>query len=171
MRIQGDILYAGDGPFYILFDTRTGWVLDKGSAIDGKFPPSDVFPVRELQAINSLYVDAVVGNTLYWGGEGVKARDISNGSELWFSNTYLISPITVTRDSVYAISKNGDLMRFDSATGAAYVKIHFTPAPMAHFFQEDEHDYNNFVSVDPATNVAYVYLGDSQTFTAYQLNP
>ncbi len=173
MCVQGDTLYAGNSYLYTLLDVQTGWALDSGNFLDEKYPPSEVFPAQELQAIDPwLSADAVVGNIGYWSGaDGVAARDISNGRELWFSNTPLISPIAVTKDAIYAISKNGDLMRFDFATGVAYVKIRFTPAPTAHFFQGDEYDYNNFVSVDPATNMAYVYLGDSQTLTAYQLNP
>jgi outer membrane protein assembly factor BamB len=169
MRVQGDTLYAGNSYLYTLLDVQTGWALDSGNFLNEKYPPSEVFPAQELQAVDpwlSADADAVVGNIGYWSGtDGVAARNISNGNELWFSNIHLISPIAVTGNSI------GDLMCFDSATGAAYVKIHFTPAPTAHFFQGDEYDYNNFVSVDPETNMAYVYLGDSETLAAYQLNP
>jgi len=128
MRVQGDTLYAGYNYLYTLLDARTGWALDSGNFLDEKYLPSEVFPSQGIQAIESWFsADVVVGNIGYWSGtDGVVARDISNGSELWFSNIHLISPIAVTGNSIYAISQNGDLMRFDSATGAAYVKIRST---------------------------------------------
>ena len=173
LHIQGDTLYAGDGSLlYELLNTQTGEVLEWGSFRDGKYPPSEIYPARELQANSSLSVDAVVGNKGYWRGtDGVAARDISSGSELWFSKISLISPIAVAGKSIYAISENGKLMRFDTATGATSVMISYTPAPLARLTKDEADLYNNFVAADPTSNMVYVYLGDSETLMAYQLKP
>jgi hypothetical protein len=174
LHIQGDTLYADDGSLlYELLNTQTGEVLDEGRFRDGKFPPSEIYPARELQANSSLGVDAVVGNKGYWRGtDGVAARDISTGSELWFSKISLISPIAVAGKSIYAISENGKLMRFDTATGAASIMISYTPAPLARLTEEEADGlYHNFVAADPTSNIVYVYLGDSETLMAYQLIP
>jgi outer membrane protein assembly factor BamB len=175
LHIQGNTLYAGNSSLlYELLNTQTGEVLDEGFYRDGKYPPSDIFPARELQSIDSsLSVDAVVGNKGYWRGtDGVAARDISSGSELWFYAIPLISPIAVTQDSIYAISKDGKLMRFDPATGAASVMLYYTPAPLTRLTEEEADGlYHNFVASDPTSNIVYVYLGDSEMLMAYQLKP
>ncbi len=175
LHIQGNTLYAGNGSLlYELLNTQTGEVLDEGLYRDGKYPPSDIFPARELQSIDSsLSVDAVVGNKGYWRGtDGVVARDISSGSELWFYAIPLISPIAITQDSIYAISEDGKLMHFDSATGTASAIIYYTPAPLTRLTEEEADGlYHNFVASDLTNNMVYVYLGDSETLMAYQLYP
>jgi outer membrane protein assembly factor BamB len=174
LHIQGDTLYAGDGSLlYELLNTQTGEVLEWGFFRDGKFPPSEVFPARELYLTDSLMgIHKVVGNTVYWGNEeSVGARDILSGNILWRYQTPLISPIAVMRDSIYAISENGKLMHFDTATGAASVMISYTPTPLARLTKDEADLYNNFVAVDPTSNIVYVYLGDSETLMAYQLKP
>ena len=174
LHIQGDTLYAGDGSLlYELLNTQTGEVLEWGFFRDGKYPPSDIFPARELNSTGSLYnIHKVVGNTAYGGGRrGVEARDIPSGNKLWFYEIPLISPIAVMRNSIYAISENGKLMRFDTATGAASVIISYTPTPLTRLTESEADLYHNFVAADPTNNMVYVYLGDSETLMAYQLKP
>jgi outer membrane protein assembly factor BamB len=181
LHIQGDTLYAGDGSLlYELLNTQTGEVLDWGFYRDGKFPPSEIYPARELNSTGSLMgIHKVVGNIAYGGGRrGVEARDVPSGNKLWFYAIPLISPIAVTRDSIYAISdyaisENGRLMHFDTATGAASVMLYYTPAPLTRLTEEegDSGLYHNFVASDPTSNMVYVYLGDSETLMAYQMNP
>jgi len=174
LHIQGDTLYADDGSLlYELLNTQTGEVLEWGFFRDGKFPPSDIFPARELYPIGSLSgIHKVVGNTAYGGGRrGVEARDIPSGNKLWFYEIPLISPIAVMQNSIYAISENGKLMRFDTATGATSVMISYTPAPLTRLTENESDLYRNFVAADPTNNMVYVYLGDSETLMAYQLKP
>jgi outer membrane protein assembly factor BamB len=172
LHVQGDTLYAGfnTGLSYVLFDALTGEVLDGGSSMDGKFPPSEIYPARELQA--TLGFHPIVGNTVYWGNEeSVGAKDIPSGNILWRYEIPLISPIAVAGKSIYAISENGKLMRFDTATGAASVMISYTPAPLARLTESEADLYRNFVAADPMSNMVYVYMGDSETLMAYQLKP
>ena len=75
------------------------------------------------------------------------------------------------RNSIYAISENGKLMRFDTVTGAASVMISYTPAPLTRLTENESDLYHNFVAADPTSNMVYVYLGDSETLMAYQLKP
>jgi outer membrane protein assembly factor BamB len=175
LHIQGDTLYADDGSLlYQLLNTQTGEALEWGRFRDGKFPPSDIFPARELQAAHSLFgIDTVIGNIGYWGSiRGVSVANIPNGNILWRYEIPLISPIAVSGKSIYAISENGKLMRFDPATGAASVMISYTPAPLARLTEEEADGlYHNFVASDPTSNMVYVYLGDSETLMAYQLYP
>ncbi len=174
LHIQGDTLYAGDGSLlYELLNTQTGEVLEWGFFRDEKYPPSDIFPARELQATNSLFgIDTVIGNTGYWGSiRGVSVANIPNGNILWRHEIPLISPIAVAGKSIYTISENGKLMRFDTATGAASVMISYTPAPLTRLTENESDLYRNFVAADPTNNMVYVYLGDSETLMAYQLKP
>jgi outer membrane protein assembly factor BamB len=175
LHIQGDTLYAGNGSLlYELLNTQTGEVLDWGFFRDGKYPPSDIYPAQELNSTGSLMgIHKVVGNTAYGGGRrGVEARDIPSGNILWRYQIPLISPIAVTRDSIYAITEDGKLMHFDTVTRVTSVMIYYTPAPLARLTEEEADGlYNNFVASDPTNNMVYVYLGDSETLAAYQLNP
>jgi len=75
------------------------------------------------------------------------------------------------QNSIYAISENGKLMRFDTATGATSVMISYTPAPLTRLTENESDLYRNFVAADPTNNMVYVYLGDSETLMAYQLKP
>jgi outer membrane protein assembly factor BamB len=174
LHIQGDTLYAGNTSLlYGLLNTQTGEVLDEGFFRDGKYPPSDIYPARELNSTGSLHdIHKVVGNIEYWGNENATGvSNITSGNILWKYEIPLISPIAVAWNSIYAISENGKLMRFDTATGAASVIISYTPTPLTRLTESEADLYHNFVAADPTNNMVYVYLGDSETLMAYQLKP
>ena len=102
----------------------------------------------------------------------IAAVDTTNGSELWRSNVFIISNFAVTKNYVYALSINGELLRFDPYTGSTSTLIHILPVPVKSNYVDEEgmYQYFNYVAVDSNDQFIYLYLGDSQQLLAYKIS-
>jgi hypothetical protein len=77
----------------------------------------------------------------------------------------IISNVEVTSSSVYALTKDGSLLRLNRETGQQEILLVFTDAPFATY----QAVFPYYVTVDPKTNILFVYLGDSAQLYAFQL--
>lgn len=146
IEIRDNLLYAlGTSRDYIL-DPETGKII-------GKLDENS--PIRQ---------EPLSGTEYYLNERDVISISPENRQEIWRNEANAISDLAVTPTYLYALSLEGNLLRFDALTGQSKHIVQFSPAP----FKFD--DYYT-VEVDQDAGLIFVYLGDSAQIFAFNINP
>jgi outer membrane protein assembly factor BamB len=95
--------------------------------------------------------------------------DRKAGKFLWISRDDIVSNLVYSsmNESVYALSRDGELLSFDKNSGKETVLVKYTTSP---FILNGEQDVGGYeVALDEGNNILFVLLGDSRQLFAFRL--
>jgi outer membrane protein assembly factor BamB len=128
--------------------------------------------LKKLEGSYSIAQEPSLENIAYLkqGSGDVLAVDKTNDQELWRVQANAISNLAVTQAFIYALARDGNLLKIDHRTGLIENMVIFSPSPfMLHSNGEGGFTIPYYVAVESDVGILFVYLGDSRQLFAFKI--
>jgi len=121
---------------------------------------------------DSIFQEVALENLIFrktGKGEVVVVSQVNN-EELWRYNANVISNLTADSPSfIYALNRDGDLLKFDYHTSSVKNLLKFSPAPLLYSNEVGGFEYSYYLARDQRASLLFVYLGDSAQLFAFHI--